>query len=127
MPDLIKVRLHETVSAVCPILGVSGPQGSVRVDYAPAATVPQQAAAQAAVAAFDWSAGAQTAWERGREPGLRDLLDQADAAIAAIDAYLPGAASASNAQVRAEVEAIDRRQKRIVQALRRLIQREWRD
>jgi hypothetical protein len=60
-------RLHMTLSAVCPISGVSvgtpGDLSTVRIDYADA-TPEQIAAAQAALAAFDWSDAAQAAWEK---------------------------------------------------------------
>jgi hypothetical protein len=56
-------RLHQVISAVCPIEGVAGVQGSVTITYAPAATQPQRDAAAAALAAFDWSGAAQTLWE----------------------------------------------------------------
>jgi crotonobetainyl-CoA:carnitine CoA-transferase CaiB-like acyl-CoA transferase len=49
-----------------------------------------------------------------------DLKAQAAQALADIDAYLAIADAATNAQVRAEVKAIDQRQKRIIKALRRL-------
>ena len=124
-------RLHESVAAVCPIVGVGigtpGVSASVVVHHAPDATAPQIVAAAGVVAGFDWSPAAQAAWERAQEPDLRDLLDQATDAIAAIDAYLPGADTATNAQVRAEVKAIDRRQKQIIRVLRRLTRRTWRD
>lgn len=55
-------RLHATIAAVCPIHGVSGSQGSIRIDYDPSATAPQQTSAQAALAAFDWSQTAHDAW-----------------------------------------------------------------
>lgn len=129
--DVLTARLHAAVAAVCPITGVSvgtpGVPASVTVHHAPEATPAQQTAAAGVVAGFDWSAAAQTAWERGQEPDLRDLLDQAAAAIAAIDAYLPTADTATNAQVRAEVKAIDQRQRRLIQAVRRLAQRTWRN
>lgn len=56
-------RLYATVSAVCPLEGaaITGPT-SARLDIAPAATTPQRNAAQAALAAFDWSQAAHDAW-----------------------------------------------------------------
>lgn len=63
-------RLDAAVRNACPILGVSvgtpSDYATVRVDYAPEATAEQRAAADAAVAAFDWSDAAQAAWEQGR-------------------------------------------------------------
>jgi hypothetical protein len=59
-------RLTEVIVAVCPITGIfvgkDGDSTSVRIDYDPTATAPQQQAAQQALAAFDWSAPAQAAW-----------------------------------------------------------------
>lgn len=58
-------RLHEALEQVCPIAtarvirdGVGG------FDPAPEATPQQITAAEAALAAFDWSAGAHEAWMR---------------------------------------------------------------
>lgn len=121
-------RLMEALQAVCPIVSVriTGPSsGAYQADTD--ATAPQIAAADIALASFDWSQAAHDTWERAKEPNLRDLLDQADAAISAIDTYLTIADGATNQQVRAEVKAIDQRQRRIIQALKRLITREWRN
>jgi hypothetical protein len=52
-------RLNAAIAAVCPIDGVSvgtiGDPATVRIDYRPEATTEQRAAAQAALAAFDWN------------------------------------------------------------------------
>lgn len=56
------MRLHEAIAAVCPIDGVSGSQGNIRIDYKPEATAQQQTDAQTALAAFDWSQAAQNQW-----------------------------------------------------------------
>jgi hypothetical protein len=65
-------RLHEEVAAVCPITGVSigtlGVSASVIIDFALAATGPQQTAAQNVVDAFDWSEAAQEAWHQPKRP-----------------------------------------------------------
>lgn len=54
-------RLDATLRAAgIPIDGVSGSQGSVRVDYQASATTAQQTQGSAIVAAFDWSAAADT-------------------------------------------------------------------
>jgi len=61
-------RLLSTLSAVCPIDGVGAitstdlAAGNVRIDYAPGASAPQIAAADAALAAFDWSPAADAAF-----------------------------------------------------------------
>jgi hypothetical protein len=61
-------RLHDSVIAVCPINGISigtyGESATVRIDYSENATAEQRTAAQSAVAAFDWTAPAQSAWEQ---------------------------------------------------------------
>lgn len=60
-------RLHDAVAAVCPIDGVSVGKDSdtstVTIQFSAGVTADQQAAAQAVVAAFDWTdfAGAQQA------------------------------------------------------------------
>lgn len=58
------IRLHVTIAAVCPIDGVSilAP-GTATISYAASATPEQRAAADAALAAFDWSQAAQDAWQ----------------------------------------------------------------
>ena len=61
-------RLHAAVAAVAPIFGVAIISPGVgRVDVRPEATAPERAAAAAALAAFDWSDGAQAAWELLRD------------------------------------------------------------
>lgn len=55
------LRLHEAVSAVAPIFGVSGVQGSVRIDFN-GATQPQIDAANAVVTGFDWSQATDDLW-----------------------------------------------------------------
>ena len=67
-------RLLETLSAVSPVVGVSGTTAT-RIDYNPEPTTEQRAAAEAALAAFDWSDEAQAAWERGkrREAAIASL------------------------------------------------------
>lgn len=60
-------RLLAAVRVVCPILslsiGVEGNSASVRITFSPSATLSQQIAAQAVVAAFDWSATATTSYD----------------------------------------------------------------
>lgn len=123
-------RLHVLVSVAAPIEGVSigtvGDSATVRIAFRPEATAPQRAAAQSVVDGFDWSQAAQDAWEDAQEADLAALRDQAAQAIADITTYLAGADSASAAQVRAEVKAIDQRQRAIIKALLRLVRRTWR-
>jgi len=60
------LRLHQSVAAVCPIVGVAigqdGVAASVRIDFDISATAPQRTAAQTAVNAFDWSAPADATY-----------------------------------------------------------------
>ena len=71
-------RLHESIAAVCPIIGVSVPTSGtsvgVRIDYDPSATVPQQVSAQSVLATFDWSQPTHTAWITSK---LRDAATTA--------------------------------------------------
>jgi hypothetical protein len=55
-------RLHEAVSAVAPIEGVSVTGNTVRIDFLLEATPAQRTQAQAIVDAFDWSPAADTRW-----------------------------------------------------------------
>lgn len=123
-------RLSEAVSALCPIYGLSvgrlGQSASVRVDFRPEATPEQRAAAQAAVDAFDWSPAAGDAWLDSQEADLAALRDLSSQAVADINAYLVVADGATAAQVRAEVKAIDQRQRAVIKALMRVVRRTWR-
>lgn len=57
------LRLHQAIEAVCPIVGVSITADNVgTIDYDPSATAAQVAAAKSALAAFDWSDTAYSAW-----------------------------------------------------------------
>ena len=85
-------RLEESLQAVCPVAGVSvgtpGNVTTVRIDYAAEATSLEREAAQAALAAFDWSAAAQIAWENARTQARTDLIAAAAQATDALDTYL---------------------------------------
>lgn len=59
------VRLTEVLSTICPIDGVSGTVNT-RIDYKAEATQEQKEAAQAALAAFDWSDEAHNLWEKNK-------------------------------------------------------------
>lgn len=112
-------RLHATIAAVCPIDGVSGPIGGpIRIDYAAGATAPQQAAAQAALAAFDWSQAAHDAWVTNQNPERRDLRADAQQAITDNQTFL-NIANPNNAQNAAQIKALTRQANRII---RRLVQ-----
>lgn len=88
MPKL--TRLHETIAAVCPIDGVSGgTQGNVTIQYAAGATAPQRAAADAALASFDWSDNAQTAWDNLKDRATaQELIDSVTSEAKALRAVV---------------------------------------
>lgn len=121
-------RLHSEIEeAQIPIFGVSGSQGAIRIDFEQSATQQQRDQAQVIVNNFDWSETAQEDWEESKEPDLQSVKDQAVQAISNIDSYLAGADSANAAQVREEVKKIDERQKVIIKALLRIVQKTWRE
>jgi hypothetical protein len=61
-------RLDAAIRAAgIPIDGVSGSQGSTRVDYQASATAAQRTQGAAIVAAFDWSAAADATWQAQQE------------------------------------------------------------
>lgn len=109
-------RLHDTLAAVCPILGVSGAQGAIRIDYDASATMEQRDAAVSALAAFVWTQAEQGAWEAARVPERKDLRDQATQAVSDLDAFL-ALASPSNAQILAVVKKLCQQNKRIIARL----------
>jgi hypothetical protein len=114
------MRLDAAVRAVAPIWGVAiGAGNAVSVDYQPTATQAHRDAAAAVIAGFDWSAAADAAYRDAQEPDLATLRDQATQAVADISTFL-AIASPSNAQLAAEVKAIDQRQRAIIKALARL-------
>jgi hypothetical protein len=114
----ITTRLYAKIAAVCPIVsttvGTFGDSSTVTFQPAPGATPEQIAAAQAVINIFDWSDDVTA---------LTNMSNQMDAAVQAINTYLAAADTATAAQVRAEVKAIDQRQKVIIQALSRLVAR----
>ena len=74
-------RLTESITDVCPIHGIQGgTQATATIDFKPEATAEQRAAAEAALAAFDWSDAAQSTWERQK---------RRDAAVAMIRSKEP--------------------------------------
>lgn len=64
----MSLRLHKTLHAVCPILGVydSGDNATSSFRPDPSATAGQIAAAQSALASYDRSQAAEDAWELDR-------------------------------------------------------------
>lgn len=84
-------RLHETLAALAPIVGVSVPQlgtsSGVRIDFRPEATQAQRDAANAALASFDWSDVAQSAWLVAQaQTSAKNEMDTATAAPATASA-----------------------------------------
>lgn len=62
------LRLDQALRAAgVPIDGVSGAQGSVRVDYQAAATTAQKTQGAAIVSAFDWMAVTDATWQAQQE------------------------------------------------------------
>lgn len=118
----VTARLDSTIRAVCPIDGVSvgtpGDPATVRIDYRPEATTQQRAAAVSALAAFDWSQAAQTAWEEDQKPERKSLRQQAAQAVADVDTYLV-ITSPNNAQVVAQVRRLSQYTRALI---RRVIQ-----
>lgn len=110
------LRLHALLAAVCPIDGVSGSQGGVRIDFRPEATAQQRADAQAVLASFDWSPSAHAAWEEDRHPERKTLREQAAGAIADNDTFL-AIASPNNAQTLAQVRKLTQQNNRIIKRL----------
>lgn len=90
----VLIRLDAAVRAAAPIVGVSvgtpGVSASVRVDFDPAATADQRAAAQAVVDGFDWSDAAQAAWElsQSRTRALTSFFARSDETAIAVRAWL---------------------------------------
>ena len=107
------IRLHSVLAAVCPIDGVAGEQGNVRIDFATAATDQQRQAAQDAVAAFDWTQAAQDAWQQDQKPERKTLRAAAAQAIADNDAFL-AITSPTNAQTLAQVKSLTRQMNRLI-------------
>jgi hypothetical protein len=111
-------RLHLTLAALAPIHGVSGTAGTATIQFRPEATAQQQADAQAALAAFDWSDAAHDTWLANRVPERRDLRTEAAQAVTDNNTYL-ALGSPSNAQNLAQIRALTRQNNRII---RRLVQ-----
>lgn len=96
---------------------LNGEPALVRRTYMRGATTEQIAAGDAIIAAFDWSAAAQQAWEDAQQPERAGLRDNAQAAVEAIDAYLQIADTATAAQVRQQVKALSQITRRVVTRL----------
>ncbi len=83
-------RLTATIAAVCPIHGIQGgTQATAAPDYKAEATTEQRAAAETALAAFDWSDAAQAAWERcKRREAAVALLNSSDPTMVALRGFV---------------------------------------
>lgn len=84
-----------------------------------------QVTAQPIIDAFDDSDAAQAAFLDGQEPLLKDIKDQAAAAIQANDTFL-GLSNPNNAQVLQQVQRLTQQNNRLIRALVRVIARTWR-
>lgn len=74
-------RLHELVSAVCPIRGVKiAADGTVSINFDNSATVEERAAGQSVADSFDTSPSAHATWERQK---------RRDAAVALLNSSEP--------------------------------------
>jgi len=117
-------RLRDGIRALCPEIGIDisgfGPTAVVTFRPDPQATANQITAAQNFITTFDWSDAATQAWVSAKEPLIKDFRDMAQQMLSDIDAYLAIADTATAAQVRAEVKAIDQRLKRLIKALGRV-------
>lgn len=136
-------RLQQEIAAVCPITGLiagTSPNltalqvavncfitgvafgatvdsNSVTITFDPAATILQQAAAIAIAVRFDPSDAAAATFN-AKSGDIANLQSAATAAIAAINTFL-AIPSPTAAQAITEVQAIDQRQKQIIQFLER--------
>lgn len=81
-------RLHEMVSAVCPIRGVGiAADGSRTINFDDSATVEQRAAGQAVADSFDTSPSVHSAWERQkRRDAAVALLNSSEPTMVAVRA-----------------------------------------
>jgi hypothetical protein len=116
MQSVTLFRLHAALRAVCPIAGVAGEPGDVRIDYEPEATEQEQAAAVAALATFDFSAEADDAWLENENPERKTLRQLAATAVADNDAFL-AIVSPTNAQAIAQVKKLAQQNTRIIKRL----------
>lgn len=114
MPYDYTLRLHEALSAVCPI------DGCTLDDFmpSPSATPQQIANARTALAAFVKSDAAHEAWLADRIPERKALADAAQQTITDNNAFL-AIGTPSNAQVLAQVRALTRQSNQLI---RRLVQ-----
>lgn len=104
----LPARLHEVLAAVCPIEGVSIASvaaKSATIKFRDEATAGERAAANSALAAFDWSQTAQDAWEANQNIDRKNLRDAAAGAISTNQTFLADA-NVTNAELVAQVRAL---------------------
>lgn len=108
------IRLHETLSAVCPI------EGCTLDDFmpSPSATPQQITNARSALGAFVKTDAAHEDWLANRKPERKALADAAQQALADNATFL-AIGTPSNAQVLAQVRALTRQSNQLI---RRLVQ-----
>ena len=112
------LRLDEAIAAVCPIVGVAIKNGAVdRIDFAPAATDQQKAAAQSVAASFDFSAAAQAAWEASKLPAEKTGLVQAAQQAIDDNATYLALGTPTPAQVAAQVKRLTQQNTAIIKRL----------
>jgi hypothetical protein len=114
-------RLRKTLGALAPIDGVSipvfGNSATTVIIFNASATQPQKDSAGAALAAFDWSDAAQTAWEDStQDPDFAAIRTNAAAAVQTNNAYLALVAP-TNADRFTQLDAITRQNTQIIKAL----------
>lgn len=85
-------RLHLTIAALCPILGISnvivGNSASVIIQFDPTATLSQKTAAQNILNSFDWSLSATTVWYDNQTPNRLSIKNQINVAITNLNNYI---------------------------------------
>jgi hypothetical protein len=79
--NLHLIRLYKTINLVCPIEGVSGQQGDIRIDFKVEATAQERTAAQNVIDNFDWSEATHAQWELDQDPDRKNLLALANTFI----------------------------------------------
>jgi hypothetical protein len=114
----VALRLREAVRAAAPgvvdvRVGRRGVSASVVVEPAS-----EQAAAQAAIDAFDWSQAAHDAWEDTQRPERTTLRQAASQAVSDNNAFLADS-NVTNAELLAQVRRLTQQMNAVI---RRLVQ-----
>lgn len=117
--------LFETIRVVAPIVGFASADvvtKAIVVAYQVSATQAQKDQVAAIIAAFDWSAAGQTAWEDTKNPDFATIRSQAAAAIQTNNTYL-AIVSPTNADRFTQLDALTRENTQIIKALVAIILR----